>query len=297
MSEAMNSQAQSAEAESVIHPDLTLDDVAVQVDDLDLWYDTNQALKNVSLDIAEKKVTAFIGPSGCGKSTLLRCFNRLNDLIDICRVEGEIKLHGQNLLGPDVDVAELRRRVGMVFQKPNPFPKSIYENVAFGPLMAGKDRAEAGSIANTFLQLVGLKKFGGRYPAELSGGMQQRASIARALAFQADILLMDEPFGALDAQTRTILSDELQRIWLETRPTVVFVTHNLIEAAFLSDTVHLLSSGPGRIVRTYDIDIPRPRDEADPALLDLRHDMLERLRAEVDDAAERRAQVAEVVAL
>ena len=196
MSEAINSQAQSAEAESVIHPDLTLDDVAVQVGDLDLWYDANQALKNVSLDIAEKKVTAFIGPSGCGKSTLLRCFNRLNDLIDICRVEGEIKLHGQDLLGPDVDVAELRRRVGMVFQKPNPFPKSIYENVAYGLRIQGMNkRRQLDETVEWALRGAALwdevkdrlndSAFG------LSGGQQQRLVIARAIAVQPEVILLD----------------------------------------------------------------------------------------------------------
>ncbi|MGA0266813.1 MAG: phosphate ABC transporter ATP-binding protein PstB [Lysobacterales bacterium] len=238
MSEAMNSQAQSAEAESVIHPDLTLDDVAVQVDDLDLWYDTNQALKNVSLDIAEKKVTAFIGPSGCGKSTLLRCFNRLNDLIDICRVEGEIKLHGQNLLGPDVDVAELRRRVGMVFQKPNPFPKSIYENVAYGLRIQGMNkRRQLDETVEWALRGAALwdevkdrlndTAFG------LSGGQQQRLVIARAIAVQPEVILLDEPCSALDPiSTLKVeeLINELKRDY-----TIIIVTHNMQQAARVSD--------------------------------------------------------------
>jgi phosphate transport system ATP-binding protein len=238
MSEAMNSQAQSAEAESVIHPDLTLDDVAVQVDDLDLWYDTNQALKKVSLDIAEKKVTAFIGPSGCGKSTLLRCFNRLNDLIDICRVEGEIKLHGQNLLGPDVDVAELRRRVGMVFQKPNPFPKSIYENVAYGLRIQGMNkRRQLDETVEWALRGAALwdevkdrlndTAFG------LSGGQQQRLVIARAIAVQPEVILLDEPCSALDPiSTLKVeeLINELKRDY-----TIIIVTHNMQQAARVSD--------------------------------------------------------------
>ena len=238
MSEAMNSQAQSAEAESVIHPDLTLDDVAVQVGDLDLWYDTNQALKNVSLDIAEKKVTAFIGPSGCGKSTLLRCFNRLNDLIDICRVEGEIKLHGQDLLGPEVDVAELRRRVGMVFQKPNPFPKSIYENVAYGLRIQGMNkRRQLDETVEWALRGAALwdevkdrlndSAFG------LSGGQQQRLVIARAIAVQPEVILLDEPCSALDPiSTLKVeeLINELKRDY-----TIIIVTHNMQQAARVSD--------------------------------------------------------------
>lgn len=238
MSEAMNSQAQSAEAESVIHPDLTLDDVAVQVGDLDLWYDANQALKNVSLDIAEKKVTAFIGPSGCGKSTLLRCFNRLNDLIDICRVEGEIKLHGQDLLGPDVDVAELRRRVGMVFQKPNPFPKSIYENVAYGLRIQGMNkRRQLDETVEWALRGAALwdevkdrlndSAFG------LSGGQQQRLVIARAIAVQPEVILLDEPCSALDPiSTLKVeeLINELKRDY-----TIIIVTHNMQQAARVSD--------------------------------------------------------------
>ena len=238
MSEAINSQAQSAEAESVIHPDLTLDDVAVQVGDLDLWYDANQALKNVSLDIAEKKVTAFIGPSGCGKSTLLRCFNRLNDLIDICRVEGEIKLHGQDLLGPEVDVAELRRRVGMVFQKPNPFPKSIYENVAYGLRIQGMNkRRQLDETVEWALRGAALwdevkdrlndSAFG------LSGGQQQRLVIARAIAVQPEVILLDEPCSALDPiSTLKVeeLINELKRDY-----TIIIVTHNMQQAARVSD--------------------------------------------------------------
>ena len=237
MSEAMNSQAQSAEAESVIHPDLTLDDVAVQVGDLDLWYDANQALKNVSLDIAEKKVTAFIGPSGCGKSTLLRCFNRLNDLIDICRVEGEIKLHGQDLLGPDVDVAELRRRVGMVFQKPNPFPKSIYENVAYGLRIQGMNkRRQLDETVEWALRGAALwdevkdrlndSAFG------LSGGQQQRLVIARAIAVQPEVILLDEPCSALDPIS-TLKVEELINELKRDYP-IIIVTHNMQQAARVS---------------------------------------------------------------
>jgi ABC-type nitrate/sulfonate/bicarbonate transport system ATPase subunit len=244
------------------------------------------ALLPTSFTVERGEFVSLVGPSGCGKSTLLGM------IAGLLRPDaGFVEALGRPVEGPGEGRA-------MVFQDAALFPwLTVLGNVEYGLRAHGVARAERRERALEAVRLVHLDHVVDRHPHELSGGMRQRASIARALVMRPEILLMDEPFSALDAQTRTILSDELQRIWLETRPTVVFVTHNLIEAAFLSDTVHLLSSGPGRIVRTYDIDIPRPRDEADPALLDLRHDMLERLRAEVDDAAERRAQVAEVVAL
>lgn len=244
------------------------------------------ALLPTSFTVARGEFVSLVGPSGCGKSTLLGMIAGL-----IAPDAGTVEALGQPVTGPGEGRA-------IVFQDAALFPwLSVRHNVEYGLRAHGVGKAERRERVREALEMVRLGDVGDKHPYELSGGMRQRASIARALVMQPKILLMDEPFSALDAQTRTILSDELQRIWLETRPAVVFVTHNLIEAAFLSDTVHLLSSGPGRIVKTYDIDIPRPRDEADPALLELRHDMLDRLRAEVDDAAAQRAQVAEVTAL
>ena len=241
------------------------------------------ALENVSLHCPAGSFTALIGPSGCGKSTLLRLVAGLE------QPDG-----GTVRIGQETPLAlQQRGALGIAFQDAALLPwRSVVDNVRLPLDVTGApvDMARIRSL----VELVGLKGFESALPSQLSGGMRQRASIARALVLEPEILLMDEPFSALDAQTRTLLQDELQRIWLETRPAVVFVTHNLIEAAFLSDTVHLLSSSPGRVVKTYDIGIPRPRDEADPALLDIRHDMLERLRAEVDDAALRRAEFAEV---
>lgn len=241
------------------------------------------ALLSTSFTVERGEFVSLVGPSGCGKSTLLGM------IAGLLRPDaGFVEALGRPVEGPGEGRA-------MVFQDAALFPwLTVLGNVEYGLRAHGVARAERRERALEAVRLVHLDHVVDRHPHELSGGMRQRASIARALVMEPAILLMDEPFSALDAQTRTVLQDELQRIWLETTPAVVFVTHNLIEAAFLSDTVHLLSSGPGRIVKTYDIDIPRPRDEAEPALLELRHDMLERLRAEVDYAVERRAQVAEV---
>jgi ABC-type nitrate/sulfonate/bicarbonate transport system ATPase subunit len=244
------------------------------------------ALLPTSFEVARGEFVSLVGPSGCGKSTLLGMIAGL-----LAPDAGTVEALGKPVTGPGDGRA-------IVFQDAALFPwLSLRSNVEYGLRAHKVPRAERRDRVEDALRLVHLDHVADKHPYELSGGMRQRASIARALVMEPEILLMDEPFSALDAQTRTILQDELQRIWIETQPAVVFVTHNLIEAAFLSDTVHLLSSGPGRIVKTYDIALPRPRDEADPALLEIRHDMLDRLRAEVDDAAERRAQVAEVSAL
>jgi NitT/TauT family transport system ATP-binding protein len=244
------------------------------------------ALLPTSFEVARGEFVSLVGPSGCGKSTLLGMIAGL-----LVPDSGTVEALGQPVTGPGDGRA-------IVFQDAALFPwLTLRSNVEYGLRAHRVPRSERRERVDDALRLVHLDHVADKHPYELSGGMRQRASIARALVMEPDILLMDEPFSALDAQTRTILQDELQRIWIETQPAVVFVTHNLIEAAFLSDTVHLLSSGPGRIVKTYDIALPRPRDEADPALLDIRHDMLDRLRAEVDDAAERRAQVAEVSSL
>ena len=212
--------------------------VAITVDNLNLYYGSKQALRNISLNIPRKKVTAFIGPSGCGKSTLLRCFNRMNDLIDGCRVEGALKLDGRNIFDPDVDAAQLRRRVGMVFQKPNPFPKSIYENVAYGLRLAGVNRKRLlDETVEWALKSAALwdevKDRLEDSALGLSGGQQQRLVIARAIAIQPEVILLDEPCSALDP-IATLKIEELINE-LKTNYTIVIVTHNMQQAARVSD--------------------------------------------------------------
>jgi phosphate transport system ATP-binding protein len=218
--------------------DIGKEETCIEVRNLDLYYGSEQALKNVNLTVPSKRVTAFIGPSGCGKSTLLRCFNRMNDLIDICRIEGEILIDGQNIYDRDVDVAEHRRRVGMVFQKPNPFPKSIFENVAYGLRLQGvNDKRKLAEVVERALRAAALwdevkdrlddNAFG------LSGGQQQRLVIARAVAIEPEVILLDEPCSALDpistAKVEELIAD------LKKDYTIVIVTHNMQQAARVSD--------------------------------------------------------------
>ena len=212
--------------------------ITLEVDDLNLYYGDKQALNGVSLKIPHRKVTAFIGPSGCGKSTLLRCFNRMNDLVDGCRVQGQIRLEDKNIYDRDVDVAMLRRQVGMVFQKPNPFPKSIYENVAYGLRLAGvtKKRVldetvewalKGAALWNEVKDRLEDSALG------LSGGQQQRLVIARAIAVQPEVILLDEPCSALDP-IATLKVEELMND-LKEQYTIVIVTHNMQQAARVSD--------------------------------------------------------------
>ncbi len=212
--------------------------VALEVDNLNLHYSEKHALKSISLKIPEKKVTAFIGPSGCGKSTLLRCFNRMNDLIDDCRITGQIRLGAKNIFDRDVDVALLRRRVGMVFQKPNPFPKSIYENVAYGLRLAGINRKRVlDDTVEWALKGAALwdevKDRLDDSALGLSGGQQQRLVIARSIAIQPEVILLDEPCSALDPIS-TLKVEELINE-LKNNYTIVIVTHNMQQAARVSD--------------------------------------------------------------
>ena len=212
--------------------------MALEVDKLDLYYSEKHALRSISLRIPEKKVTAFIGPSGCGKSTLLRCFNRMNDLIDGCRITGQIRLNGKNIFDKDVDVAMLRRRVGMVFQKPNPFPKSIYENVAYGLRLAGVNRKRVlDDTVEWALKGAALwdevKDRLEDSALGLSGGQQQRLVIARSIAIQPEVILLDEPCSALDPIS-TLKVEELINE-LKNNYTIVIVTHNMQQAARVSD--------------------------------------------------------------
>ncbi|MCX7815545.1 MAG: phosphate ABC transporter ATP-binding protein PstB [Tepidimonas ignava] len=211
---------------------------ALEVRNLNLWYGDKHALHNISMGIPKGRVVAFIGPSGCGKSTLLRCFNRMNDLVDNCRIEGEILHEGVNIYDRSVNVAQLRRRIGMVFQKPNPFPKSIYENVAYGLRLLGvKNKAYIDEVVEKSLRGAALwdevKDRLDTNGLSLSGGQQQRLVIARAIALEPDVLLLDEPCSALDPISTAKIEELL--IQLKEKYTIVIVTHNMQQAARVSD--------------------------------------------------------------
>jgi phosphate transport system ATP-binding protein len=227
-------------------------EVIFDVDDIDVFYGDHKAIRNVTLDLHKHEITALIGPSGCGKSTFIRCLNRMNDLIPSARVDGRVVYHGEDLYGPDIDPVQVRKRIGMVFQKPNPFPKSIYDNIAFGPRVIGM-KGSMDEIVESALRRASLwdeakdrlksNAFG------MSGGQQQRLCIARALATEPDVLLMDEPCSALDPISTARIEDlmaELKRDY-----SIVIVTHNLQQAARVSDmtaffTVELHDEGKSR---------------------------------------------------
>jgi len=210
----------------------------VRARSVSVFYGDKQALFDVSVDIPKNRVTAFIGPSGCGKSTFLRCINRMNDTIPIARVEGDIEIDGMNIHDPRIDVVELRARVGMVFQKPNPFPKSIFENVAYGPRIHGmtRSRADLEALVTSSLKRAGLwnevKDRLGEPGTGLSGGQQQRLCIARAIATRPEILLMDEPCSALDPIATAIIEELIDE--LRQNYTIIIVTHSMQQAARVS---------------------------------------------------------------
>ena len=239
----MNQQGKTETLVSAALPDETVGNVFVDnpritARDVNVFYGDKQAIDRVTLDIAEKQVISFIGPSGCGKSTFLRCLNRMNDTIDICRIEGEIALDGKNIYAPDVDVVPLRARVGMVFQKPNPFPKSIYDNVAYGPRIHGLSAgsAELDEIVEMSLERAGLwneVKDRLQQPGTgLSGGQQQRLCIARAIAVSPEVILMDEPCSALDPIATARIEELIDE--LSSQFTIVIVTHSMQQAARVS---------------------------------------------------------------
>jgi phosphate transport system ATP-binding protein len=209
-----------------------------EVDGLNVYYGPFRAIRDVSMTICQHEVTAFIGPSGCGKTTMLRCLNRMNDLIEIARVDGKVLYHGIDLYDDDVNPVEVRRRIGMVFQKPNPFPKSIYDNVAFGPRIGGiKKKAELDVIVERSLRRAALwdevKDRLSHSAMGLSGGQQQRLCIARAIATDPEVILMDEPASALDPIATARIEDLMQEI--KSEYTIVIVTHNMQQAARVSD--------------------------------------------------------------
>ncbi len=273
MLSVINLQRKSAEP-SASAQQFRSDRGAVAIQDVTIAFGKGRsqhvAVTDISIDIAPGEFVCILGPSGCGKSTLLNS------------VAGYVPPSSGRVLVDGVPVTAPGPDRGMVFQQYSLFPwKTVRENVAFGPQILG--RANINSIANTMIAMVGLTKFASRYPAELSGGMQQRVGIARALATYPNVLLMDEPFGALDSQTRHMMQESLLEIWSEFGITVLFVTHDIDEAVFLGDRVLVMSANPGRIIADIPITLPRPRNfdvANDEAFLRLRRQCHEQIREE-----------------
>lgn len=241
-----------------------MDNSKITVESLNLHYGENHALKNVNMEIADHAITAFIGPGGCGKSTFLRCLNRMNDLVDGCRVEGKVILDGEDIYDKRVDTTLLRKKVGMVFQQPNPFPMSIYDNIAYGPRLHGiKNKKELDEIVERSLQGAAIfeevKDRLHKSALGLSGGQQQRLCIARALAVSPEVLLMDEPTSALDPIS-TLKIEELMET-LKKKYTVVIVTHNMQQAARVSDDTAFFLVGEVVEKNATSEIFARPRDK------------------------------------
>ncbi len=258
----------------------------ISVRDLDIVFASGsgpqRAVASASLEIQPGEFVSLLGPSGCGKSTLM---NSVAGFVKPTR--GEVLLDGHSIVKPGPDR-------GMVFQQHSLFPwKTVKQNVAFGPLMAGAGAREAESVANTFLALVGLSRYANAFPTTLSGGMQQRVGIARALANYPSVLLMDEPFGALDAQTRSMMQENLLEIWGEFKNTVLFVTHDIDEAVFLSDRIVVMSASPGRIIADIPVRLPRPRTQellTTPEFMALKRECLALIREQTLRAFEQQNQ-------
>ena len=255
------------------------DTPAIQFRDVSLRFisadgNATVALRNFSMSVARGEFVAIVGPTGCGKSTTLNMVTGL-----LRPTVGEVRVMGQPVQGIDP-------RIGFVFQADAVFPwRSVLENVAAGPLFRGKSKKEAHALAEEWIQRVGLGKFGGHYPHQLSGGMRKRVALAQTFINSPEILLMDEPFSALDMQTRTLMQDELLKLWSGTGGSVVFVTHDLEEAIALADRVFVLSARPGTLKRVYDIDLPRPRITSqvryEPQFIELSKHIWDDLRQEV----------------
>jgi len=259
---------------------LEIEDVAVHFDGGKSG--TVVALENISLRIADRAFSVIVGPSGCGKSTLLRLVAGLQPA-----TKGTALLDGRPIRGPSAER-------GMVFQSYTLFPwLTVHKNVQFGPRLKGLPAAECDAIAHKFIDQVGLTGFENAYPEQLSGGMRQRAALARALANDPEILLMDEPFGALDSQTRSLMQELLLGIWEQAHKTVLFITHDIDEAIFLGDHVYVMTARPGRIKREIEIPIPRPRTIGvltSPEFIAFKRDIIELMYEESIRAAEVRAQ-------
>ncbi|MEU6104128.1 ABC transporter ATP-binding protein [Streptomyces flaveolus] len=248
---------------------------ALRVEGAGISFGEFQAVQGIDLDIAAGEFLCLLGPSGCGKSTLL---SAMAGFIQVS--EGSLTADGDAVRGPDPEL-------GMVFQSSEALFDwmTVQQNVTFGPRMRGRSRAEQNRVADEYLGLVGLRHCADRYPGQLSGGMRQRVQIARVLANEPGVVLMDEPFGALDAQTRQVLQQETARIWSASGCTVVFVTHDIDEAILLADRVAVMTAGPAASIKSlYAVDLPRPRDESDPAALRLRSRLREDIGEEVRKA-------------
>jgi phosphate transport system ATP-binding protein len=242
--------------------------VKIAIRNLQVFYRSFRALADISIDMPERRITAIIGPSGCGKSTLLRSINHMTDLVAGCRVQGAIVLDGQDILGSTVDVVDVRRRIGMVFQRPNPFPKSIFDNVAYGPRLYGvRRRAELSELVETSLRRAALwdevKDKLHQSGLALSGGQQQRLCIARALAVQPEVILMDEPASALDPVATLRIEELMQE--LKQDYTIIIVTHNMQQAARVSDFTGMMMMRPDRAGELIEFDnthriFTRPKD-------------------------------------
>ena len=247
--EQATTQARAIDIESMQRSqklNLADETICLEVKDFNLFYGSKQALHNINMSVAKNRVTAFIGPSGCGKSTLLRCFNRMNDLIDTVKIDGQMMLDGQDVNKASVNVADLRRQVGMVFQKPNPFPKSIYENVAYGLRLQGvNDRATLDRVVEKSLKGAALwdevKDRLHESAMGMSGGQQQRLVIARAIAIEPEVLLLDEPASALDPLSTLKIEELIYE--LKEKYTIVIVTHNMQQAARVSDYTAFMYMG------------------------------------------------------
>ena len=249
---------------------LVLDNITKRFDTAD--HDT---LQDITLTIEDSEFVCVIGPSGCGKTTLLNIIAGLET-----STKGSITLDGIPIEGPGTDRA-------VIFQEPALFPwLTVIENVKFGLRLAGKTKAQQEEIAIRYLKMVQLAHFRDYRPHQLSGGMKQRVALARALALDSKILLMDEPFAALDKQTRNKLREEIQNVWLQTRKTIFFITHSVEEAIFFADKIVMLSANPGKIRKEFIIDLPRPRHIEAPEFIDLRADLLGKIRVEVDKSVE-----------
>lgn len=233
------------------------------------------AIKDFNLEVKENEFTVIVGPSGCGKSTFLYMVAGFEK-----PTKGKILLNGKPITKPGPDR-------GIVFQEPALYPwRTVLGNIMFGLEVAGVPKDKARKKAMQYVKMVGLTGFENAYPHTLSGGMKQRVGIARALAYDPEILLMDEPFGALDAQTRKIMQQELIRIWEKTKKTVIFVTHSVIEAVYLADTIVVMTARPGRVKGIINVDLPRPRSYTDPNYLKIREKVLSLLEEEVKKSLE-----------